>query len=281
MKILITGGAGFIGSHLCERLIKDDHRVVSIDNYSTGKVENHIDGVKYINGSTVDIFKLCDKNFDIVYHLGEYSRVEQSFFDIEKVIEYNKNGTLKVLEFCRKNNIRLIYTGSSTRFCDIGYDSSPYTWSKASNTQLINNYGKWFNIDYAIVYFYNVYGPREISEGKYATLIAKFLKMKENKETLTIVSPGTQLRNFTHIEDIINGTILVGENGYGDEYGIGCQKSYSIIDIAKMLNCKYKLIPARNGNRMSAKVMTKKTIALGWKCKNNLEDYLKGIKLNG
>ncbi len=279
MKALVTGGAGFIGSHLCEKLTQDGHAVYSLDNYSTGTKENHVDNVTYIKGETRDIDNLIDFSPEIVYHLGEYSRVEQSFEDIEKVWRYNKDGIFAVLQFCRKNNSKLVYAGSSTKFGDggLGRSQSPYAWSKASNTELVKNYGVWFNISYAIVYFYNAYGEREISSGKYATLIALFLEKFKKGEPLTVVSPGTQLRNFTHITDIISGLILVGNKGNGDNYGIGCSESFSILDIAKMFKSDIIMLPERKGNRMSAEVVCDKTKKLGWEESKSIKDYIKEI----
>jgi len=280
-NILITGGAGFIGSNLCERLALDSvNKVYSLDNYSTGSKSNHVENVTYIEGETSDIDKLIDFNPDYIYHLGEYSRVEQSFDDIEKVWRYNKDGIFAVLQFCRKSGAKLIYAGSSTKFGDggLGRSQSPYAWTKASNTELVENYGVWFNIPYAIVYFYNVYGQREIATGKYATLIALFKEKVINGEPLTIVSPGTQHRNFTHIEDIINGLVLVGETGYGDEYGIGSPDSYTILEIAQLFGGEIEMLPERKGNRMTADVVTSKTEALGWKPEKSIEDYINEFK---
>lgn len=280
-KILVTGGAGFIGSALCHRLSMDkDKEVYSLDNYFTGKKQNHVQGVTYIEGHTKDIEKLIDFTPDIIYHLGEYSRVEQSFCDMDKVWEFNKMGTFSVLEFCRKYGSKIVYAGSSTKFGDggIGRGQSPYAWSKASNTELVVNYGQWFSIPYAIVYFYNVYGEREIGEGKYATLIALFKQKMLKGEPLTVVSPGNQRRNFTHIDDIISGLILVGEKGYGDEFGIGSKKSYTVLEIAKMFGGEIQMIEQRRGNRMNAEVVTSKTEALGWTLKKNIEDYIREFK---
>ena len=276
MKVLVTGGAGFIGSHICEKLSKDN-KVFSLDNYSTGTKKNHVDNVTYIKGETKNIEKLVHFAPDIVYHLGEYSRVEQSFDDIEKVWSSNKDGIFAVLQFCRKTKAKIVYAGSSTKFGDggLGRSQSPYAWTKASNTELVENYGDWFNIDYAITYFYNVYGGRELSIGKYATLIAIFVEKYKKGEPLTVVSPGTQLRNFTHIDDIVSGLILVGKNGHGDNYGIGCSKSYSIIEIAEMFGSKIKIIPERKGNRMTAEVVCSKTKELGWRETRSIEDYIK------
>lgn len=286
MKILVTGGAGFIGSHLCERLVKEGHDVVSLDNYFTGSQDNHVDGVDYIACSTVNLnhslSDLYEYRADMVYHLGEYSRVEQSFYDMNLVFEYNKIGTYEVLEYIRRTRAKLIYAGSSTKFVDEpNYVQSPYAWSKSSNTDLVMRYGEWFDIDYAITYFYNVYGPREIKSGKYATLIAKYAEHMRTGDMLPVVSPGIQSRNFTHVDDIVDGLIYVGTYGIGDGYGIGNPKEYSILDVAKLFDpgeTKIKVLPARRGNRMSAPIITDKTRSLGWEPKRNLETYIEMLR---
>jgi UDP-glucose 4-epimerase len=280
-KILVTGGAGFIGSHLCEELAKDKNCMVfSLDNYSSGTKENHQKNVIYFTGDTKDISEIIDFKPDIIYHLGEYSRVETSFKDINTVWKYNKEGTFAVLQFVKTSGAKLIYAGSSTKFADgkLGKSQSPYSWIKSSNTELVENFGNWFNISYAIVYFYNVYGGREISNGKYATVIALFKKKYKRGEPLTIVSPGSQQRNFTHISDIISGLILVGNKGFGNNYGIGSPKSYSILEIARMFGGDIDMLPERKGNRMSSDSVTDKTLALGWKPKISVEEYILGIK---
>lgn len=279
--VLVTGGAGFIGSHLCEALYNSGkYEVFSLDNYFTGSEDNHINGVTYIKGNSAEIDFLIDFKPDYIYHLGEYSRVEQSFEDIELVWKFNKDGIFAVLEFCRKTKAKLIYAGSSTKFGDggLGRSQSPYAWAKATNTELVKNYGNWYGLKYAITYFYNVYGPREISQGKYATLIAIFLERYKSGKPLTIVSPGIQKRNFTHISDIINGLLLVGENGLGDDFGIGSPVSYSIIEIAKIIGGDVEMLPGRKGNRMTADVITNKTELLGWSCKIDLKNYINEVK---
>ena len=276
--ILVTGGAGFIGSHLCEKLSQNiENEVYSLDNYSTGSTDNHVKNVEYIVGSTVDIDSLISFTPEFIYHLGEYSRVEQSFEDIEEVWRSNKDGIFSVLEFTRKTGAKLIYAGSSTKFGDggLGRSQSPYAWTKASNTELVTNYGNWFNISFAISYFYNVYGEREISTGKYATLIALFLNQSKNNKKLTVVSPGTQRRNFTHINDIISGLILIGENGFGDDFGIGCKESFTILEVAEMFGGNIVMIPERKGNRMVADVVIEKTVKLGWSSQESLKEYIK------
>lgn len=282
-RILVTGGAGFVGSHLCERLAQDqNNEVYSLDNYFTGSENNHVPNVTYIKGDTVDISNLVHFNPDMLYHLGEYSRVEQSFDDIETVWRYNKDGIFAVLEFVRKAGCKILYAGSSTKFGDggLGRSASPYAWTKATNTELVINYGNWFNLPYAITYFYNVYGKREISQGKYATLIALLTEKMKKGEDLTVVSPGTQKRNFTHIDDIIDGLVLVGEQGYGDEFGIGSPESFSILAVAGLFGGEVKMLPERKGNRMTADVITDKTRALGWSPKRRLPDYIDFLKAN-
>ncbi|MCK9352117.1 MAG: NAD-dependent epimerase/dehydratase family protein [Candidatus Paceibacterota bacterium] len=280
--ILVTGGAGFIGSHLIERLVADpNNRVISLDNYFTGKEENHIQGAEYRRGHTKDIEKLIPETPDTLYHLGEYSRVEKSFDDVSKVLDMNVVGTFSVLEFCRKNKSKIIYAGSSTKFADggMGRDQSPYAWSKATNTELVRNYGEWFGVDYAISYFYNVYGGREISSGDYATLMGIFKERYLSGKVLSIVSPGTQQRNFTHIDDIVNGLQMVGEKGHGDEYGLGATESYSILDIAKMFGSTIEMLPERPGNRMGSKLdIHRATQELGWNAERKLTDYVEEIK---
>lgn len=276
--IIVTGGAGFIGSHLIEQLVKDQkNRVISLDNYFTGLKSNHMPGAEYREGHTKDIERHVPETPDIVYHLGEYSRVEKSFDDVALVWDLNKAGTFGVLEFCRKRNCKIVYAGSSTKFGDggLGRDQSPYAWTKASNTELVRNYGSWFGVPYAITYFYNVYGPREISAGSYATVIGIFKERYKEGKPLAVVSPGTQIRNFTHVNDIISGLMLVGEQGEGIDFCIGSEKGYSILDVARMFGTDIVMLPERKGNRMNASINTSKVRALGWEPKNNLEDHIR------
>lgn len=279
-KILVTGGAGFIGSHLCERLLEQGNKVICLDNYFIGREENHIDGVHYIKGETKDIENLITEELDIVYHLGEYSRVLTSFKDVRLVWRLNVVGTFNVLEYCRQRNIKIIYAGSSTKFGDNigGRTESPYAWSKANNTELVISYGKWFNLPCAITYFYNVYGGREMKEGKYATLIGIFTNNFLNNKPNLVNSPGTQRRAFTHIDDIVGGLILVGEKGLGDGYCIGSEKTYSVLEIAEMFGGEVKLLPEKQGDRRTSTIDLTKTKELGWQEKNNIIDYIKNIK---
>ena len=283
MKVLITGGAGFIGSNLCRRLSENkENEIWSFDNYSTGDTKNHIKGVTYIKGHTQDIENKINFKPDITFHLGEYSRVEQSFEDLNSVWTSNKNGTFSVLNFCLKNKSKLVYAGSSTKFGDggLGRSQSPYGWTKASNTELIRNFGHWFGLDYAITYFYNAYGYNEIKTGKYATLIGIFSECMRRNRPLTVVKPGTQKRNFTHINDIVSGLEKIGKLGHGDNFGIGNEQAYSVIEVAKMFGGEIEFIPERPGNRMTAEVITDKTRALGWSPTVDLPSFINKLKKN-
>lgn len=274
-KILITGGCGFVGSHLVEKLSQDkNNKIYVIDNFFTGKDDNKInkDNVFYAKFESKDIDFLCILP-DIVYHLGEYSRVLTSFEDIENVVEYNAIGTLAIIEYCRKYNIRLIYAGSSTKFGDA---ESPYSFFKNNNTETIKRYGKWFGLDYAIAYFYNVYGPRQISEGKYATLIGIFEENIKKNRPHQINKPGTQTRIFTHVDDIIEGLVLIGEKGEG-EYCLGSTEEYSIKKIADMFGGKIEYKEAKNGDRNYSKINLRKIEKLGWKARKTIKSYIKSV----
>ncbi len=278
-SILITGGCGFIGSHLAKSLATSNS-ICILDNKSSGKRSHKNKNIKYFIGETININKIFKNNFkfDYIFHLGEYSRVEQSFDEISKVIDYNTKPFFEVLEFAKRNNSKFIYSGSSTKFANYinNKDTSPYAWSKISNIKFLKHFSHWFGLDYAVTYFYNAYGKGESHSGKYATVIAKFLKLKKSgKNFLPIVKPGNQKRNFTHVNDIVNGLEIVALYGKGDGYGIGSEKSYSIVDLAKLLKMNYKLIPNRKGNRLSGDLKTNKIKKLGWEEKYNLKDYIK------
>ena len=280
--VVITGGAGFIGSHLCRYYHEVlGRRVISLDNYSSGSIQNHVPGVTYLSGSTSDINLHLNDVPDIIYHLGEFSRVENSYDHIEEVVESNIVGTLKVIEYCRKNSVKLIYAGSSTKFSVMQSqeDHNPYWWTKKKNTELVNYYSQWYGINYAIAYFYNVYGPREIEIGNYATLIGRFKKLAREKQPLTVVLPGSQRRNFTHVDDLVNGLVLVGEHGYGDDYGIGSSESYTILDIARLFGGEIKFLPERKGNRIDAELKTDKLMRKGWTSKISIIDYIEKLRV--
>ena len=283
---LVTGGAGLIGSELIPLLLQK-YRVVSLDNYFIGKKENHVAGAEYVEGHTKDIEKLLgSENPSIIFHLGEYSRVGQSFTDVELVWESNVHGAFRVIEYWRKRNLsgqecKLVYAGSSTKFADggMGRDQSPYAWMKASNTELVSNYGRWFDLPYAITYFYNAYGPRELSTGPYASVIGRFKEQYWKGEPITVVAPGTQRRNFTAAADIARGLLMVGEKGQGDEYGLGSKESNTVLEIAKMFTDNIVMLPERPGNRMDSIVDTSRVEKeFGWEAKTTVRDYIESLK---
>jgi len=276
--ILVTGGAGHVGSHLIEELISDERkRVISLDNYFNGSPDNHIPGAEYREGHTKDIEKLVSETPDVVYHLGEYARIAPSFEDVEEVYDMNIVGTFAVAEFCRLRKVKkLVYAASSTRFAieGDGRHQNPYSFTKATNVDLINDYGRWYKLPYAICYFYNAFGPRERGDGKYATVIAKFEQQYLRGEPLTVVSPGTQRRAFTYVKDLARGIILVGQKGKGDGYALGHTKTYSIMQIAKAFGGRVKLVKGYPG-RAEAKNFPRKARALGWKPTVDVMDYVR------
>jgi UDP-glucose 4-epimerase len=289
--ILVTGGAGFIGSHLCERLVADstaagdNTKIISLDNYFTGSRENHVPGVEYREGHTKDIEQLVPETPDIVYHLGEYSRVAKSLEEPDIVWDLNLNGAFAVLEFWRKKKCKLIYAGSSTKFTEaredgvIGRDLSPYTWAKAVNSELVVNYARWYDLTYVIVYFYNVYGPRERGGvDAYGTIIETFKQNYLKHEPHLIRSPGTQTRAFTHVFDTVSGILIAAEKGKNDEYGICANDTYSLLEIADMYGGEIKMLPPTKTTRSSEAMDTSKLATLGWKQEHTLKEYIELIK---
>jgi UDP-glucose 4-epimerase len=282
--VLVTGGAGFIGSHLCERLFKQGMRVISLDNYFTGSVENHIPGVEYRTGHTKQIAELIPEELDCIYHLGEYARVAKSLEEPERVWDLNMDGTFAVLEFWRKRKCKLIYSGSSTKSVGaradgvLGRDLAPYTWAKAAMSDLINDYARWYELPYVIVYFYNVYGPRERGGQGYGTVVETFRQKFLKGEPLEVRSPGTQRRAFTHIEDTINGILLAAEQGSGDGYGLASSDDYSLLELAHLFGSEVNMLPATKTTREQSVIDAEKITALGWKQTKFLKDYVAEIK---
>jgi len=278
-KILVTGGAGHVGSHIIEMLVRDpNNQVVSLDNYFNGSTKNHIKGAEYREGHTKNIDKLVPEKPDIVYHLGEYARITPSFDDVESVYDMNIAGTFAVVEFCRKRSVgKLVYSASSTKFAieGDGRHQNPYSFTKATNVDLINDYGRWYKLPYAICYFYNAFGPREKGVGKYATLIAKFEQTYLKGEPFTVVKPGTQKRNFTYVGDLARGIIQVGEKGLGDGYALGNTKGYSIVEIAEAFGGPIKYIDGYPGRMESGEAPTKAREELGWDTTVDILDYIR------
>lgn len=280
--VLVTGGAGLIGTHLIKLLLAKGYRVISIDNYFIGSKANHVPGAEYTEGHTKDIEALLGhENPEIIFHLGEYSRVEQSFDDLELVWQSNVHGAHCVFEYWRKRGKKLVYAGSSTKFADggLGRDQSPYAWMKASNTELVRNYGNWFKLPYAITYFYNAYGEQELATGPYASVIGRFKTQFFEKKPITVTAPGTQKRNFTFAGDIARGLLLVGEGGHGDDYGLGSHESHTVLEIAQMFGGEVTMLPERPGNRMDSICDTSRAEKeFGWKTEQTVEQYIESLK---
>ena len=280
---LVTGGAGFIGSQLIKKLIKikkTNIKIYSLDNYSSGLIKNHIKdkNVFYLKGETKDIHKIFKKKkIDIIFHFGEFSRIYQSFQNLEKCINSNLIGTSNVINFCLKKKIPIFYSGSSSIFGNNFKDQnlSPYAWTKSKGIEMIKNYSKWFGLKYIITYFYNVYGPGQITNGPMTAVVGKFQELYKSKKPLTVVKPGTYKRDYTHIDDIINACMLSLKKSFNQEYKLGNGELITVLELAKQFKTKIKMIPERKGERMgqSAKFSNgfKK---LNYKPKYNIKDYI-------
>ena len=258
--IVVTGGAGFVGSNLIFKLLeKTNYKIISIDNYSSGSIKNHFKSsrLKYIKDSSSNISKILKKhksNIHTIFHFGEFSRIYQSFLKMDECIKSNTIGSHAVFNFCLSNRIKLIYSATSASIGNRGHDKnlSPYAFTKAKNLEMLENLKNWFNFKYEIVYFYNVYGPRQICVGDMATVIGIFEHQYKKKKPLTVVKPGSQSRRFTHINDTVNACYFAWKKNKCRHYSISNKQSHSIIEIAKMFNSKIKYLPARPGERYAS-----------------------------
>jgi UDP-glucose 4-epimerase len=260
-KILaVTGGAGFVGSNLIEFLLeKTNLNIISIDNYSTGKRNNQINNprVSYIKGNTKDISRILNrykKNIHSLFHFGEFSRIYQSFKKFDECFDSNSIGSKEVFKFCLDNKIKLIYSATSASLGNDGKDKnlSPYAFTKAKNLELLENLKKWFGFKYEVIYFYNVYGTKHICTGEMATVIGIFENLYKKQLPLTVVKPGNQTRNFTHINDTIAVCFEAWKKNKCQHYSISHKKSYSILAVAKLFKSKIKYLPERTGERYAS-----------------------------
>ena len=277
--IIVTGGAGFVGSNLINYFLKKTKfHIISLDNYSSGFRKNHIKDkrVKYIRANTKDIFKLIKnpKKIQTVFHFGEFARIYQSFINMNECIDSNTIGTNSIFNFCLKNKIKLIYSATSASLGNKGKDKnlSPYSFTKSKNLELLENLKKWFNFKFEVIYFYNVYGPKQISKGKMSTVIGIFEEAYKNKKPLPVVKPGTQTRRFTHIDDTIRICYIAWKKNLSRHYSISSKQSHSIIEVAKMFKSKIKYLKKRPGERY-ASALTKMNLS------NKVYRYFGKIKL--
>jgi len=285
--VLVIGGAGFVGSNLIEFFLKKtNYKIISYDNYSTGKIKNHIKNkrVKYLKAHTKDISKKINKfknNIESVFHFGEFARIYQSFIKMNECINSNTIGTNAVFRFCMANKIRLIYSATSASLGNRGSDKdlSPYAFTKAKNLEMLENLKKWFGFKYEIIYFYNLYGPRQISEGEMATVIGIFEKLFKKKKLITVVKPGTQSRRFTHIDDTVNVCYVAWKKNLCRHYSISHKQSFSILEVAKMFKQRIRYLSKRPGERYASALTTMNLSNKVYKHfgKIKLRDYIKSF----
>jgi UDP-glucose 4-epimerase len=287
--IIITGGAGFVGSNLIELLLKKTKfKIISLDNYSSGTKKNHIKNyrVKYIKSNTEKIESVLSRyknKIKALFHFGEFARIYQSFLKFNECFNSNSIGTKEVFKFCLENKIKLIYSATSASLGNNGKDKnlSPYAFTKAKNLELLENLKKWFNFKFEVIYFYNVYGPRQICKGDMATVIGIFENHLLNKKKLPVVRPGTQSRRFTHIHDTVNVCYEALKKNKNKHYSIASNKSYSIIQLAKLFKSQIAYLPKRAGERYASALnsmnfsnkICKKTGHIS--LKSYIEDFLK------
>ncbi len=286
--IVVTGGSGFIGTNLIKTLAIDkNYKIISLDNYFTGSKKNHIKekNVRYIYGDTKNISKILNsikKNISVIFHFAEFSRIAQSFDYRNDCFQSNIHGSYEVINFCLLNKIKIIYSATSASLGNYGLDQnlSPYAFTKSNNMNLIMNLNEWFGLKYEIIYFYNVYGPYQIYKSNMAAVVGIFEECFKKKKPLPVVKPGTQSRKFTHVQDTVDACIYAWKKNNNAHYSISNNKSYSIIQLAKLFSSKIKMISERRGERFNSsivkKIRNKKIFNLVGK--RSLHKYVRDIK---
>ena len=282
--IVVTGGAGFVGSNLIKNLIhRTNYKVISVDDYSSGSKKNHINNkrVTYLKSHTKNISAVLLKKKQYIktlFHFGEFARIYKSFVYMNDCIQSNTIGTNAVFDFCLKNKIKLIYSATSASLGNKGKDKnlSPYAFTKSKNLEFLENLKKWFNFQYEVIFFYNVYGPNQICKGKMATVIGIFEEYYKKRKPLPVVKPGTQSRRFTHINDTVEICLKAWERNKCKYYSISNKKSYTIDQVAKLFRSKIQYLPPRKGERFASALSSMSLSNKVYKNfgKINLKDYI-------
>lgn len=287
MRIIVTGGVGFIGTNLIKRLLKDGHKVVSLDNYSTGKKENEQKGCKYFD---VDLRLTKDYSFfmdnpDVIFHIAALPRIQPSFEAPSITFNSNVVSTQNICEWARTNgNIPVVYAGSSSIHGD--KYANPYTFTKWLGEEVCKMYSNIFKLPVTICRFYNVYGHHQASDGAYCNVLGIFERQYKNGEPLTITGDGEQRRDFTNVEDIVDGLIRVsnrltlfkGGHIVGEEFEFGNGKNYSINELVEGFGKEYpkEYIPKWEGEVRESLCVDKKAIKeLGWKPKGDIIQFIR------
>lgn len=318
MNILVTGGAGFIGSNLVDLLISQKHRVVVWDNLSTGVLNNvhsdavfHKRDVSFVCGNAERFLELSWRKadgddpvwFDAIFHLAAQPRIQPSFKNPQLTHNTNVTGTLNMLELARLTNAKFVYAGSSTHDYDLY--ANPYAFCKGVGEEYCRLYSSVYGVSTAIVRFYNVYGPRQIEEGDYSTVIGIFEKQKREGKPLTVTGTGEQRRDYTHVEDICAALVAVSEDEWdADVFPCGTGTNYSILEIVQMFygfvrdsdgifrdpsgifkdpssifkdQSKVRFLNPRPGEATTTLADIKMTKTLGWEPKHDLKDYVSSV----
>lgn len=280
-KILVTGGAGFIGSNLIKRLLKEGHQVHSLDNYNSGLVENEVEGCNYFTGD-IESINLLDKDYSICFHLAALSRIQPSFENPTETFRVNARGTEAVCEWARHNGVKVVYAGSSSRWHDP--TQSPYAMYKYLGEEVCKLYRKTYNMQIETARFYNVYGPGEIIDGDWAAVIGIWRRQVRNNEKITIVGDGEQRRDFTHVDDIVDGLyrIAMSTESHTDAWELGTGVNYSINELYQMFNNRFGIecvhIPDQPGNyRSTLRENYDASDRLGWSPSDKVQQYIKSL----
>jgi len=280
-KILVTGGAGFIGSNLVFELVNQGYDVTSIDDYSAGLKKNEVEGAEYIN-LDIEMVDNIDNDFDLCFHLAARSRVQPSFSDPTEYFRVNVNGTMKIMEWAKKNKVKVVYAGSSSRHHDP--TDSPYAMYKFLGEEVCKLYKNSYSVDVEIARFYNVYGPNESLDEIHGNVIGIWQTKVKKGLPLPVVGDGNQRRDFTHVLDIVDGLIKIALSNkvHEDAWELGTGINYSVNELYEMFNNKFKCnrinIPDQKGNyKLTLRENDDLINQLGWSPKDRLKQHIDNL----